>query len=139
MITVMVGDTLLQQFTYQDDWHPNSDGVGASLERVNVASNSLDDWNQPSAWRASSRSGGTPGTREAGGMPGDVNGDGIFNSADLVIVFAVGEYEDQIAQNSTFEEGDWNGDGEFNTSDLVLVFQIGNYVQDAMFKRAIPG
>ncbi len=60
--------------------------------------------------------------------PGDANGDGIFNSSDLVAVFQAGEYEDQILANSTFEEGDWNGDGEFDSGDLVLAFQAGHYV-----------
>ena len=60
-------------------------------------------------------------------VPGDANRDGIFNSADLVQVFQRGEYEDQIAGNSSWEDGDWNGDGDFTTSDLVLAFQSGRY------------
>ena len=58
---------------------------------------------------------------------GDANGDGIFNSSDLVLVFQAGEYEDAVAGNSTFAEGDWNGDGDFTTADLVLAFQLGLY------------
>jgi hypothetical protein len=64
---------------------------------------------------------------------GDANGDGIFNSSDLVVVFAAGEYEDGVPRNSTWEEGDWNGDQEFNTTDLVLAFQAGTYVNAAQF------
>lgn len=64
-------------------------------------------------------------------IPGDSNGDGIFNSADLIAVFAAGEYEDGIENNSTFEEGDWNGDGEFDSGDLVYVFQERTYVRSA--------
>ena len=64
--------------------------------------------------------------------PGDSNGDGVFNSSDLVHVFQAGEYEDHLNDNSTFEEGDWNGDSEFNSSDFVFVFQKGNYVADAI-------
>lgn len=60
-------------------------------------------------------------------LPGDVNDDGTFNSADLVAIFQVGEYEDGIVNNSSFEDGDWNGDGEFDTSDLVFAFQLGIY------------
>ncbi|MCA9215525.1 MAG: VCBS repeat-containing protein [Planctomycetales bacterium] len=59
---------------------------------------------------------------------GDVNDDGRFDSTDLMMVFAAGEYEDGIARNSTFIEGDWNGDGEFDTSDIVAAFQAGNFV-----------
>ncbi|MCA9147664.1 MAG: tandem-95 repeat protein [Planctomycetales bacterium] len=58
---------------------------------------------------------------------GDANGDGLFNSSDLVMLFQIGEYEDGIARNSTFADGDWNGDEEFNTADLVAAFQAGTY------------
>lgn len=58
---------------------------------------------------------------------GDANVDGEFNSADLVSVFAHGEYEDATAGNSTWQRGDWSGDGDFNSTDLVLAFQDGGY------------
>jgi hypothetical protein len=58
---------------------------------------------------------------------GDANLDGRFNSADLVAIFQIGQYEDDVVANSTWETGDWNGDGEFDTSDLVLAFQAGRY------------
>lgn len=58
---------------------------------------------------------------------GDVNGDTIFNSADLVALFQRGEYEDDLMGNSTWADGDWTGDREFTTSDLVLALQLGNY------------
>ena len=66
-------------------------------------------------------------TIEGRGMVGDVNADGKFNSSDLLTVFQSGEYEDDIALNSTFEEGDWNGDGDFDSNDLVLALQKGTY------------
>jgi hypothetical protein len=58
---------------------------------------------------------------------GDANLDGIFNSADFVEVFIVGEYEDSIDHNSTWKEGDWNGDRDFDSSDFVVAFQTGLY------------
>jgi hypothetical protein len=58
---------------------------------------------------------------------GDANGDGRFDSADLIQVLAAGKYDDDVARNATFEEGDWNGDGDFDTRDLVLAFQAGTY------------
>jgi hypothetical protein len=58
---------------------------------------------------------------------GDVNDDRLFNSSDLVRVFQVGEYEDEIVLNSTFDEGDWNGDSEFDSTDFVAAFQAGHY------------
>ena len=71
--------------------------------------------------------GGTPGAGGIDRLPGDSNGDGNFDSSDLVVAFQSGEYEDGIAGNSTFEEGDWNQDGDFDSSDLVYVFQLGLY------------
>ena len=59
---------------------------------------------------------------------GDANLDGEFDSADLVDVFQLGEYEDGLPLNSTWEEGDWNGDGEFDLSDLTLAFESGGYL-----------
>jgi hypothetical protein len=59
---------------------------------------------------------------------GDANEDGVFDSSDLIKVLQEGEYEDDIAGNSTFGDGDWNGDGEFDTSDLIYAFQFGRYV-----------
>jgi hypothetical protein len=58
---------------------------------------------------------------------GDSNWDGQFNSADLVTVFAAGQYEDAPVRNSLWSSGDWSGDGEFSSSDLVLAFQDGGY------------
>ncbi|MEZ6119682.1 MAG: hypothetical protein R3C28_24375 [Pirellulaceae bacterium] len=58
---------------------------------------------------------------------GDSNLDGEFNSADLVNIFAAGEYEDDIDGNSTWATGDWSGNGEFDSADLVLAFQDGGY------------
>jgi hypothetical protein len=42
-------------------------------------------------------------------------------------VFQAGQYEDDVANNSTWGTGDWNGDGDFDTGDLVLAFQDGGY------------
>lgn len=58
---------------------------------------------------------------------GDVNLDGLFDSADFVAAFQVGEYEDGVAANSTWAEGDWDGDTEFTSSDFILAFQGGGY------------
>ena len=64
---------------------------------------------------------------ELDSVPGDANRDGIFNSSDLVQLLQRGEYEDQIAGNSIWEDGDWNGDGDFTSEDIVLALQSGGY------------
>jgi hypothetical protein len=71
-------------------------------------------------------------------VAGDSNGDGIFNSSDLVVVFVAGEYEDVFSNNSSFEEGDWNGDGDFTTADLVFAFAAGTYQAGAIPRAAEP-
>ena len=131
-LTLMVGDVLLQQFTYDDAWIPSTDVNGPSLEIIDIAAADLSGWNLGSSWQASSTVGGTPGTSVVNRLPGDSNQDGIFNSSDLVTVFQRGEYEDTVLQNSTFEDGDWNGDGDFTTADLVYAFQRATYVAAAL-------
>ena len=58
---------------------------------------------------------------------GDINLDGIFNSADFVAMFQIGEYEDDVPLNSAWSEGDLDCDGDFTTADIVLAFQKGGY------------
>ncbi|MCA9214700.1 MAG: hypothetical protein KDB27_16625 [Planctomycetales bacterium] len=70
--------------------------------------------------------------------PGDANGDGIFNSKDLIIVFAAGEYEDLFADNSDWTEGDWNGDNEFDSGDLVAAFKDGSYTSADKKVQSVP-
>ena len=129
LITLSAFGHLIQQFRYQDHWYPSTDGQGATLQIRDAAFADLEFWNQPEAWRPSSRSGGSPGTADR--RAGDANLDGLFNSSDLVMVFQAGKYEDGIFQNASWEEGDWNDDGEFDSQDLVMAFQLGWYEQDA--------
>ncbi len=58
---------------------------------------------------------------------GDANLDGEFDSGDFVHVFQLGEYEDGVPLNSSWETGDWNGDGDFESADFVIAFQRGGY------------
>ena len=125
-ITVISSDEIIQQFTYDDEWYGATDGGGRTLEVVDLAG-ALDDWSSSFGWRSSNSPNGSPGEEDKGGVPGDSNGDGLFNSSDLVFVFQAAEYEDGIAGNSLFEEGDWNGDGDFTTADFVFAFEFGNY------------
>lgn len=58
---------------------------------------------------------------------GDSNLDGLFDTTDLVTVFAAGQYEDDVEGNSTWASGDWDGTGDFDTGDLVAAFSAGGY------------
>ena len=67
---------------------------------------------------------------------GDSNLDGEFNSSDFVAVFAKGQYEDAIPNNSTWSDGDWNGDSDFDSSDFVAAFAAGGYEKGARVPAA---
>ncbi len=131
-ITLVSGTDVIQQFRYQDDWYPATDGAGMSLEIVDASLVDLERWNDPSSWQASRVIGGTPGSLEGPLRVGDVDGDGVFGTSDLVAVFQAGEYEDGVPGNSTYQEGDWDGDGDFTSLDLVYAFQQGGYVAAAI-------
>ena len=49
----------------------------------------------------------------------------MFDSGDLVLVFAGGKYE--TGENAGWEDGDWNADTEFTSSDMVAAFAEGGY------------
>ncbi|MCA9217525.1 MAG: tandem-95 repeat protein [Planctomycetales bacterium] len=132
-LTLSADGFIIQQFTYDDAWHPSTDGDGNSLQ-IRSENGSLDLWSQKDGWTASVTAGGSPGTTD-GPIPGDSNHDGVFNSSDFVLVFQAGEYEDGIEGNSTFEEGDWDGDGDFTTGDFVFAFTAGTYIAAA---RGVP-
>jgi hypothetical protein len=119
---------LIQDFSYDDenDWPEGADGEGPTLEVVDARS-SYDD---PRNWRASRWPGGSPGSSSK--VPGDANGDAVFNSADFVTVLQAGKYEDDIANNSTYEEGDWDGDGDFTSRDIVFAFQWESFEDVAL-------
>ena len=125
MLTVEVNGLNLQQFTYEDNWYPSTDGEGRTLQIVDASHSDLSSWGQRNSWRPSGQFDGTPGTSEP--VVGDANNDGVFSSEDLVAVLQAGEYQDAETGNSTFSEGDWNGDGDFTSSDFVWAFKYGNY------------
>ena len=118
-ITLMAGEQVIHQFVYRDDWYPQTDGGGSSLERTDPAG-TLEAWSTSTAWFPSGAAGGSPG--ESGFPAGDANRDGVFDMLDLSLVAQSGKLEDDLAQNVTWEEGDWDGDGKFTTEDLVFAF-----------------
>ena len=132
-IRLMVGDTVIAEFAYDDAWHPTTDGGGPSLQAVNEAP-FLPMVGSKASWKPSSSPNGTPGRgdQEPARIAGDINGDGTFTSEDLALAFIAGKYEDDTPDNASYEEGDWNGDGDFTSEDIVYVFIQGNYAPDAM-------
>jgi protocatechuate 3,4-dioxygenase beta subunit len=61
---------------------------------------------------------------------GDSNGDGKFNSSDLVQAFQRGKYETRLPAD--WQDGDWNHDGRFDTRDLVSAFISSIYSATAL-------
>ncbi len=133
-LTLVIGEVVIQQLAYSDQWHPVTDGDGPSLQLIDPATSTPDDWQVAAGWRASRQAGGSPGTGDDF-LPGDANRDGVFNSADLVAVFVAGQYEDLIPGNSRWESGDWDDDGDFTSADLVLALALGSYVPDSVAQR----
>lgn len=129
-IVLMAGSQTLVDFTYSDQWVKATDGDGPSLQ-INQEAGDLALWAISTGWRASQSLLGSPGMADGSALAGDANGDGRFDSQDLVLVFQAGKYEDDVPKNATFAEGDWNGDGDFTSSDLVAAFQTGAYESGA--------
>ncbi|MCA9211850.1 MAG: hypothetical protein KDB27_02200 [Planctomycetales bacterium] len=100
----------------------------SSDPKFNMNGDNLVDQNDRTYWIESIRS----------TYLGDSNLDGEFSSADFVQVFQANEYEDGVADNSTWAEGDWNGDGDFNTTDFVAAFQAGGYERGPRLLIAVP-
>ena len=56
---------------------------------------------------------------------GDADLNGVFDSGDLVTVFAAAKYE--TGQAASWGQGDWNGDQKFDSGDLVEAFSNAGY------------
>ena len=127
-LTLTFNGQLVQQFTYEDAWYPETDGNGPSLERIDAAAADLSLWGKKEGWQPSSFPMGSPGVgNEKPPIAGDSNRDGVFDEQDLAFVFAAGKYEDGVPNNASFEEGDWDGDGDFTSHDIVFAFTQGYY------------
>jgi len=50
-------------FTYDDTWHPTTDGHGFSLAIIDENA-SYTTWDEPTAWQPSAAQGGSPGTSD---------------------------------------------------------------------------
>ncbi|MCA9150846.1 MAG: discoidin domain-containing protein, partial [Planctomycetales bacterium] len=57
-------------------------------------------------------------------IAGDSNGDGKFDSSDLVVAFSAGKYNTGL--EARYSEGDWDHSGYFDTNDLIFALQQGS-------------
>lgn len=75
--------------------------------------------------------------RVLGTSPGDANLDGVFDTDDLLDVFAESRFEDGIVNNATWATGDWNCDGEFDSNDLLDAFAAGRFLASSAVAAAV--
>ena len=136
VLTLTTNSIVIHQFAYDNSWHPNTDGTGRSLQIVDAQNPDLASWAAATSWLPSSAKLGSPGSTEP--SPGDINGDGLFNSTDLLSALQAGGYEDGIAGNADFGSGDFNGDGDFTTADLVFAFTYNVYTSEDAAVAAHP-
>ena len=58
---------------------------------------------------------------DGAGLKGDVNGDGLVNSSDVVRLY---EYMAGQTEGVSESAADVNGDGTVNSSDIVRIYEI---------------
>ena len=122
------------EFRYQSAWHPSTAGGGHSLVLIDP-STPRDEYEDPSKWRPSFFSGGSPGMEDpvelpAGGqIPGDVNQDARLNISDalrlVTLVFEVADgypcQNGRAMDTSNILVFDSNSDFRIAASDVVTV------------------
>ena len=149
-ITLSVGDrTTIQQFTYEDSWHPTTDGGGDSLVIVDAHHRDLNRWSFASGWQASQTTGGTPGSL-INVKIGDVDQNGLIDAGDIdELAAAIRRNDNQpqfdINKDGTIDlqdhrtliqdtlktqAGDANLDGVFDARDLIFAMIAGEYQDD---------
>ncbi|HLU47035.1 MAG TPA: lamin tail domain-containing protein, partial [Planctomycetota bacterium] len=80
---------VIHDFTFEDDWVPETDGVGFSLVASDLFADP-EEWGSPGFWRRSEEIDGSPGRGEGGASssgrrrPGDSNGDAGVDLSDAV-------------------------------------------------------
>jgi len=109
LLTLVVGDTVTQQFRYSDQWFPSTDGGGPSLEIIDALAD-VASWSERSSWRASSRDGGTPGE---GPSRADFNRDGRPSVEDIDLLYA------QIQAGTQQARFDLTLDGRVDQRDVT--------------------
>jgi hypothetical protein len=104
----------IQDFTYNDNWRPSTDGGGSSLELVDPFA----DPSISSSWRASYYRGGSPGTSGEGpSIQGDFDGDGDVDGRDFLI-WQRGFGTVQLTASAA--DGDADADRDVDGADLTV-------------------
>lgn len=104
-------DGAVLRFAYDDNWYPDTDGEGRSLEIVDASAHPA-DWTVATGWRASLDIDGSPGSDGSTVVAqGDFNGDG---SVDVVDVDILANAIVTMSEDTRF---DLNQDGVVDVDD----------------------
>ena len=115
-LTLLAAGQVVQQFTYDDDWHPSTDGDGPSLQIVDATNPDLSIWGQAGAWVPSPIPDGTPG---AASIPGDVDTNLVVDADDIDALYA------EIRSGGSRSTYDVTHDGMVDQNDVdELVLNI---------------
>ncbi|MEM7230633.1 MAG: lamin tail domain-containing protein [Planctomycetota bacterium] len=127
----------VMNFRYEDDWYPETDGLGHSLTVADPLANPT-TWGLQSQWLPSSNIGGSPGVSDGGAeglgwvRAGDANVDGIVDVSDaialLFLLFEEGNRPLPCEGESPSEGSnpavlDVNGDAGVDLSDCVYLLR----------------
>ena len=105
---------VVQTFSYDDAWYPESDGGGRSLI-IADDSGAIETWNQATAWRTSREIDGSPGKPDT--LRGDANGDDRVDHVDLAIL----QLHFGQLSGASRADGDLTGDGAVNRADAAIL------------------
>jgi hypothetical protein len=108
--------TTLHDFSYDDEWYPETDGEGPSLVVVD-ANAPKSQWAVAEGWKSGTQNGSPGGPDTPAGMLGDLTGDNLVGLADLAILQAhLG-----TATGALASQGDLNGDSAINRADAAIL------------------
>ena len=127
-LTLQRDELILQQFAYDDEWHPTTDGAGASLEVMDPGHPNLERWALPTGWQPSPHPNGTPGrSRVAMPAPGDFDDNGQVDTSDIDQLTA------ELAAGHRAARFDLTGDGRLTADDreTLLFGVLGTTLGDA--------
>ena len=114
-LLLQAGNTTIQEFAYDDDWHPNTDGGGPSLESTDVDHNDLSRWSRSEGWQPSEVPHGTPGRSP---VAGDFNFDGHVNVTDVDRLLA------RVRAFAGPSSVDMTSDGRVDDQDLRTLIEL---------------
>ena len=104
----------IHSFTYDDAWHPLTDGDGHSLTQVNELDLTA-DLDVSTSWKPSGAVDGTPGSGDT--LAGDFNNDGLVDDTDIDLLFGA------INTGSVDLLFDVNGDSSIDSTDTSFLVQ----------------